>query len=586
MKPAFLNEMEEAFAVGQHAILTLNTSDRLHWPEKSMGPLYLSYFLQKVFGEQGYRVAQYSSATGFVELNPEKAGNGQKTVDLPGQQDPVVALNRILSLVRNKKEKWLTLIHYGEHLAPQNSAGVSASAVPGQIHATEILHQISMDDTIARGESRIAIITYDQMPTELITRAGGYRTIRIDLPNEEERLGFIEFLKDKGVLSGLENALDTRQLARITSGMPLIEIEKMARAGKFLNEPVTRSRTKSIKARCIRQLTGDLLEVSEPDITMDQVAGMRHVKDLFMTVCTLLVSGSKSVTQACVLAGTPGCGKSHIVSAIANLLGWVLIQFKCVRGPYVGQSEQQLERVIEVAEQFDRSLIFFDEIDQMIGQRSTGGSGDSGTSERMLARIMSWMGGMKHRGKILFIGATNRPDILDPAILDRFRTVIPILHPSKTDVRELFPLFMERFDRKPAKGLSNELAAEILAPLNPTGRSLQEIIINAGLRADKESKKAGAAIKKTHLVASAEDYLPSEDLIEMKFIVMTALGMCSANSLLPWMNMDGLRDPSEIPQEFIDDGIVDAKTGRLNKIQLHKKIKELSDVRYAARATR
>ena len=588
MKPRFIVEIEETFSVSQHAILYFNTADRFFWPEEEIGPVYLSYFLARLYSKRGYRVAQYSPATGFAELNPnsDKKAKDHKILSLAGQQEPAAVLNKVISILRDKNEKWLILIHYGEHLAPSNSIGISASAVPGQIHATELLHMLSLDDGITSGESRIAIITYGEMLADLIARSTGYRMIQVNLPRCDERLTFIEFLEERKIFQGLETDLTPKDLANITSGMPLVEIEKLFRSAAHYKSPVSRDQVKIAKARAIRQLTGDLLEVSEPEESIEQVAGLRHVKEFFLRLVPQLREAQKGVPQAILLNGIPGCGKSFVVRGLANLLGWVLIEFRNIRGPYVGQSEQQLEHVIRVAEQFDHSIIFFDEIDQFIGQRGTGASGDSGTSERMLARIFSWIGSMKHRGKILFIGTSNRPDLLDPAMIDRFRVSIPILYPTRNDIFELLPILMERFDRRFSEDISLEKVAAILAPRRPTGRSLQEILIYAGLRVDNETGVIGSHISMKHLIDAAEDYLPSEDPLEMEFIGFASLAMCSANSFLPWMGIDGLRPGAEIPEELVTEGIVDAKTGRLNKVKLHQKLKESARARQFARAIR
>ncbi len=588
MKPAFLDELEKAFSCRQHTILHFNTADRYYWEEKRIGPVYLSFFLAGIYAQQEYRIAQYSAATGLNELNPRQADdkNNRKLRSLSPQQEPSVVLNEIISMLRDKSDRWLVLIHYGEHLVPANSLGISASAVPDQIRATELLHMLSMDDGIAAGASRAVIITYGEMPADLITRSYGYRVIQVNLPGTEERLSFINFLKERKILGDLETGLDTDELAGITAGMPLVEIEKLFRTSHHYSTKVTREQVKVAKARSIRQLTGDLLEVSEPEDTMEQVAGFRQVKEFLIKLRDQLRSGQKGVPQSILFNGVPGCGKSHVVASMANFLDWVLIQFRNVRGPYVGQSEQQLEHVIRVAEQFERCIIFFDEIDQLIGQRGTGASGDSGTSERMLARIMSWMALPEHRGRILFVGASNRPDLLDPAIVDRFKVSIPVLHPSQSEIAELFAILLKKFDRRLFKNVSVKKSAATLAPLRPTGRSLQEILVHAGLRADHNRKTPGNPIGMKHLMAAAEDYLPSETPLEMSFITLTSLSMCSANSLLPWMSMEGLRDDAEIPENLIADDIVDPKTGRLNREALHVKLEELQRARQYAKAMR
>ena len=70
------------------------------------------------------------------------------------------------------------------------------------------------------------------------------------------------------------------------------------------------------------------------------------------------------------------------------------------------------------------------------------------------------------------------------------------------------------------------------------------------------------------------------------FIGLTALSMTSANSFLPWMSIDGPRPDAEIPEHLISDGIVDGKSGRLNKAKLHQKLRDLAQARQYARAIR
>jgi hypothetical protein len=164
MKPKFIDEMDEAFAIGQHVVFHFNTTDRFFWPEEGIGPVYLSFLLAWLYCKKGYRTAQYSAAAGLIELQPpsDKKVADDKLKGLSGQKEPADILNKMITFLRSKKEKWLFLIHYGEHLSPANSIGISASSVPGQIHATELLHKLSLDDGIISGPSRVAIITYGQ----------------------------------------------------------------------------------------------------------------------------------------------------------------------------------------------------------------------------------------------------------------------------------------------------------------------------------------------------------------------------------------------------------------------------------------
>ncbi|PFH38704.1 cell division protein CDC48 [Besnoitia besnoiti] len=122
-----------------------------------------------------------------------------------------------------------------------------------------------------------------------------------------------------------------------------------------------------------------------------------------------------------LLYGPPGCGKTFLAKALANACQ---ANFIAVKGPellskYVGDSEAALRRLFSRASFFSPSLIFFDEIDALCGSRSTGGKSDGGNKveERVIAQLLTELDGINDRGKVYVVAATNRPDILDPALL-------------------------------------------------------------------------------------------------------------------------------------------------------------------------
>jgi SpoVK/Ycf46/Vps4 family AAA+-type ATPase len=83
-------------------------------------------------------------------------------------------------------------------------------------------------------------------------------------------------------------------------------------------------------------------------------------------------------------------------------------------------------------------VVFVDEIDQAIGRRDTGQNGDSGVSARMFARLLEELSNSENRGRILWIAATNRPDLLDDALLRRFDRVVPLLIPDLSEAQKIF----------------------------------------------------------------------------------------------------------------------------------------------------
>lgn len=584
MKPIFLASMEEAFAVRQHVVLTLNTEDRYYFPEQAIGPANLNYFLAAYFSAQGFRVAQFAPSLGGRELIAGGRHRGSPA-GLNGLTDPVEVLNRLTSMMRDPSEKWLVLVLHGERLAP--ASGVQRPAA-GPTHA-EVLHTIALDDAIAAGASRLVLVTFSNavQTDELIRHSRGFRVIPVGLPQEEERRQFIAFLENLSPdqkMGRRDNGLGVEEFVRLTSGMPLFAIEAAYRLAGSTDRPLAHERVRQDKAHAIRSLARDLLEVTEPQEGFECVGGMQSIKSYFARLLPHIRASRAGVPQAILLQGVPGCGKSHLVKALARELGWPLLEMRNVRNPYVGQSEMNLEHVIRVVEQLQPAILFFDEIDQSLGQRGTGASGDSGTSERILARLFTWLGSLHLRGKTLFVGATNRPDILDPALLDRFGISIPVLKPTRGELAELIALMLQRLGIHLADLIPAQ-AAEMLICLEPTGRCIQEILIDANIRAMAETGAAEVLIGRDHLEAAARNHISREDGSEMQFVSLVALSLASMQSLLPWNDEGGLRAGAQVPRWLLDLKVVDTD-GRLNKPRLDKVLTTAKQQRFSTRMMR
>jgi SpoVK/Ycf46/Vps4 family AAA+-type ATPase len=219
-------------------------------------------------------------------------------------------------------------------------------------------------------------------------------------------------------------------------------------------------------------------------------------------------------------------------------------------------------------------VIWQDEIDQMFGQRNTGQSMDAGTSERMMGRLWEFMGGMKHRGRILWVGTSNRPDILDSALLDRFQLVIPFLHPTPPEVAQLLPVLAEQVGRRLDSDVNCQRIVEIPSLQNPTVRGLQEVVARAGSLADADTGVVGSPIDHRHLEEAAYDYKPNYDPIQHEFIALNAIRMASFSSLLPWRSRGRLRSGAQVPNYL--ENIVNLQTGAIDEAALTRRMNELA----------
>ena len=142
-----------------------------------------------------------------------------------------------------------------------------------------------------------------------------------------------------------------------------------------------------------------------------------------------------------LLSGPPGCGKTLLVKAVASESQ---VNFISVKGPelmskYIGESEKGIRSLFQKARQAAPCIVFFDEIDALVTTRQAM-AGSSNVSERVVSQLLTELDGIEELKGILVIGATNRPDMLDPAILrpGRFDEVMRVQLPDETDRQQIF----------------------------------------------------------------------------------------------------------------------------------------------------
>ena len=254
--------------------------------------------------------------------------------------------------------------------------------------------------------------------------------------------------------------------------------------------------------------------VETPDTKWEDIGGVEKVKqDLREAVEWPLKYPDSFVRmgirppKGVLLYGPPGTGKTLLAKAVANESESNFIQ---VKGPellsmWVGKSEEGVRKIFERARQVSPCVVFFDEIDSLANRR-TGGSTGTRVTENVLNQMLAEMDGIEDLTNVIVIGATNRPDILDPALLrpGRFDRIVYVDVPSKPGRHKILEIHTAEMPMDKSVDL-DKLADETEGY---TGADLESLAREAAMLALRENKDAKKVTKK-HFDKAMEKVAPS-----------------------------------------------------------------------------
>jgi transitional endoplasmic reticulum ATPase len=276
-----------------------------------------------------------------------------------------------------------------------------------------------------------------------------------------------------------------------------------------------RTALESVEATGMRDVT-----VEVPRTTYDDVGGLEDAKrELVRSVEWPLrhpgLFDRLGVTppRGILLYGPPGTGKTLLARAVANATD---ANFISVKGPellnkYVGESERAVRDIFERARQNAPAVIFFDEIDAISAER---GDEDSGAPERVVSQLLTEIDGVERIEGVTVVGATNRPDRIDPALLrpGRFERIVAVPVPDESARRAVFRVHTRSMPLAPDVDL-DALAARTEGY---TGSDVEAVVREAGMLAVEDALGGGTdpeavdvAVTMAHLERALADTQPS-----------------------------------------------------------------------------
>lgn len=420
----------------------------------------------------------------------------------------------------------VVVVEDAEMIAPDADL---STITPGERETLVRLEKWGRDMKIAAAGNMIFLVSSDlaQVHSNIRRASARWESVEIPLPGRVDRLRFITWYMDSDNWNPVEfeEGFDSVRLANNTAGLSYMNIEDIllrSLRGGMVWADYVRER----KAALISQEYSQILEVWEPTERFDDIGGLDQVKDFFRrSIVRPLVEGNPNrIPNGVLMMGPAGTGKSIMARALANEAGVNAVLFRVGRilGKYVGESEGQLERALRAIQSMAPVVVFIDELDQQIGRGSTG---DSDVSNRIFARLLEIMSDGDLRGSIIWLAATNRPDLIDAAMKrpGRFDQKVAFLIPDARERLEIFCVMGAKY-----LGKVPDIKAGVIAETEGwTGAEIEAAVV----KAYQLIEDAGTADPEEALLEAVKRLKPST--ADIQFMTDLAISEINDLDLLP-----------------------------------------------------
>ncbi|MCH8003820.1 MAG: CDC48 family AAA ATPase [Nanoarchaeota archaeon] len=335
-----------------------------------------------------------------------------------------------------------------------------------------------MDGLKSRG--KVVVIAATNVPNILdpaLRRPGRFdREIEIGVPSKEGRLNILK-IHTRNMPLGKK--VNLKELASITHGFVGADLSSLAKEAAMIllrrifpdlklqeEEPISKDLLEKLRVtqkdfkealKVVRPSALREVFVEIPNIKWDDIGGLEDVKQELIEAVEWPLKFPDSFKRLGVkppkgllLYGAPGTGKTLLAKAVANesQANFILVSGPALYSMWVGESEKAVREIFKKARQTSPCIIFFDEIDSLVPKR--GLSADSHVSERVVNQLLTEIDGLQEMQDVVIIGATNRPDIVDTALLrpGRFDRMILTPVPDEKTRLEIFKVHTEEMPLK------------------------------------------------------------------------------------------------------------------------------------------
>jgi hypothetical protein len=333
----------------------------------------------------------------------------------------------------------------------------------------------------------------------LIANSPHATRVRVPLPDAaalQRALVILQKQSPKAFAAGAK----LEEIAGALAGVSISSLENLTRLRHHENQALGDADLARLKKALVEKDSGGLVEFIEGKRTLADYHGQEALKTWLRQDIALWRTGDlKALPMGYLLCGPVGTGKTFLVECLAGEAGVPVVKLKNFRDRWVGSSEGNLEKIFRLIRALGRCMVFIDEADQTLGRRDSG-SGDSGLSGRIYSMIAQEMSDSANRGRVLWLLASSRPDLIEvdlkrPGRVDVKVPLLPTSTPAES--AQLIALLAKRY------GLA--LAPEDLTRLEPKMPTLltpgaAEALVVKAYRHSKTQNVAGGAALEASLV--------------------------------------------------------------------------------------
>lgn len=537
--PPWAEQLRDRYLAGESSVFLLhgNVRDLQPWsdPDGTTRYIGLREFLGRFLGRNKDIVLHYNVSEGIAFAEAKQAGTfkraltqqrlltGGDPVPEPLPRGPSGALGLIEELVTDPAQRAAVVLDFVEMVVPNGDISFMSEADKANLVT---LVRLGGDPGLAQSDNLVILVTerLSDVHRRLVS-SSHVAPLEVPLPAVEERTRFLQVQDRRGITFSLDDA----QLAKVTAGLSLTQIRAFLRQARQSKEAVTFASVNRRKKAIIEQECHGLVEFVDPKHGFSAVGGMDAVKEELLRVAESIKAGKRSrVPMGAIFVGPMGTGKTFMAEAFARESGLTCLKFKNFREKWVGSTEGNLEKILQVVEGLGYVLLILDEADRSL---SGGGEGDGGTSSRVIARLKEFMSDTSHRGRIVILMMTNRPDKLDTDLKrpGRFDLKIPFFYPESTAERESVVRAVLRRCEVGVPGTLS-LADAVDRTAGYSAAELESVVRSAESFASWESREE---LTQADLDRAVTDTIPSRDTRMLEYMELLAVFEASSKRMLP-----------------------------------------------------